>query len=45
MNTLPLCLFLRLRLYFVKIVDLVDLTYPVVDHVRCISLSRWLSVK
>ena len=35
MDILPLCVFLRLRLYFVKIVDLVGLTYPVTDHVRC----------
>ena len=24
-----------LRLYFVVIVDLAGLTYPIVDHVRC----------
>ena len=26
-------MFLKLRLYFVEIVDLVGLTYPVADHV------------
>ena len=28
-------MFLRLRLYFAEIVDLVGLTYPVANHVRC----------
>ena len=45
MDTLPWCIFLRSRLYFVEIVDLVDLTFLVADHVRCISLSCGLSVK
>ena len=33
MDALPLCMFLRLRLYFVEIVDLVGLTCPIADHV------------
>ena len=35
MDALPLCMFLKLRLYFVEIVDLVGLTRPVADHVGC----------
>ena len=35
MDALPLCMFLRLRLYFVKIVDLAGLTYPVAAHIGC----------
>ena len=35
MDTLPLYMFLKLRLYFVEIVDLVGLTYLVADHVGC----------
>ena len=35
LDTLPLCMFLGLRLYFVEIVDLAGLTYPIADHVRC----------
>ena len=35
MDALPLCMFLRLRVYFVEIVDLVGLTCPIVDHVGC----------
>ena len=35
MDALPLCMFLKLRVYFVKIVDLVVLAYPAVDHVGC----------
>ena len=35
MNALPLCMFLKLRVYFVKIVDLEGLACPVVDHVGC----------
>ena len=35
MDALPLCMSLRLRLYFVEIVNLVGLTYHVADHVRC----------
>ena len=37
MDALPLCMFLRLRLYFVEIVDLVGLTRPVADHMECSS--------
>ena len=32
MDALPLCMFLKLRVYFVKIVDLVGLVCPVTDH-------------
>ena len=39
MDALPLCMFLRLRLYFVEIVDLVGLTCLVVDHVKCSSYA------
>ena len=35
MDTLLTCLFLRLRLYFVEIMDLVGLTCPIANHVRC----------
>ena len=35
MDTLPLCMLLSLKLYFVETVDLVGLTYPVADHVKC----------
>ena len=35
MDALPLCIRLKLKVYFVKIVDLVGLAYPVVDHVGC----------
>ena len=35
MDTLPMCLFLKLRLYFVEIMDLVGLTCPIANHVRC----------
>ena len=35
MDTLLTCLFLRLRLYFVEIMDLVGLTCPIASHVRC----------
>ena len=34
-DTLPLCMFLRLRLYFAEVVYLVGLTYLVADHVKC----------
>ena len=34
MDILPWCMFSRLRLYFVKILYLMDLTCPVADHVR-----------
>ena len=37
MDALPLCMFLRLRLFFVEIVDLVGLTRPVADHMGCSS--------
>jgi len=42
MDTLSWCIFLRLRLrlYFVEIVDLVDLTCPVAEHMRCISIMK-----
>ena len=39
MDALPLCMFLRLRLYFVEIVDLVGLTRPVADHMGCSSYA------
>ena len=32
MDALPLSMFLKLRVYFVKIVDLVGLVCPVTDH-------------
>ena len=35
MDALPLCMFLKLRVYFVEIIDLVGLTCPVAEHVRC----------
>ena len=35
MDALPLCMFLKLRLYFVEIVDLVGLASPIADHVGC----------
>ena len=35
MDALPLCIRLKLKVYFVKIVDLVGLAYPVADHVGC----------
>ena len=35
MDTLPMRLFLKLWLYFVEIMDLVDLTCPIADHMRC----------
>ena len=34
MDATPLCMFLRLKLYCVEIVDLVGLTYLAADHVR-----------
>ena len=40
MDTLSWCIFLRLRLYFVEIVDLVDLTCLVAEQVRCISIMK-----
>ena len=33
MNALPLCMFLKLRVYFVEILDLVGLACPVTNHV------------
>ena len=35
MDALPLCTFLKLRVYFVKIVELVGLVWPVANHVGC----------
>ena len=35
MDALSLCMFLKLRVYFVELVDLVGLAYPAVDHVGC----------
>ena len=35
MDALPLCMFLKLKVYFVKIVDLLGLAYPFADHVGC----------
>ena len=35
MDALLLCMFLKLRVYFVEIVDLVGLAFPVADHVGC----------
>jgi len=35
MDALPLCMFLKLRVYFVEIVDLEGLACPVADHVGC----------
>ena len=35
MDALSLCMFLKLRVYFVELVDLVGLAYPIADHVRC----------
>ena len=34
-DALPLCMFLKLRVYFVEIVDLEGLACPVADHVGC----------
>ena len=38
MGALPLCIFLRLRLHFVEIVDLVSLTCSVAVHMRVVSM-------
>ena len=35
MDAPPLCMFLKLRVFFVKIVDLVGLACPIADHVGC----------
>ena len=35
MDALPLCIRLKLKVYFVKIVDLVGLACPFADHVGC----------
>ena len=35
MDALSLCMFLKLRVYFVELVDLVGLAYPIADHVGC----------
>ena len=35
MDALPLCMFLKLRVYFVETVDLVGLACPIADHVGC----------
>ena len=34
MDTTPLCMFLRLKLYFAEMVDLVGLICLVADHMR-----------
>ena len=35
MDALPLCMFLKLRVYFVEIVNLVGLACPIADHMGC----------
>ena len=35
MDALSLCMFLKLKVYFVEMVDLVGLACPVADHVEC----------
>ena len=35
MDALPLCMFLRFRVHFVEIVDLVGLTYSAANLVGC----------
>ena len=35
MDALPLCMFLKLRVYFVKIVDFVGLVCPITNHIGC----------
>ena len=34
MDTTPWCMFLKLKLYFAEIMDLVDLTCLAADHMR-----------
>ena len=47
MGALPLYMFLRLSLHFVKIVDLVGLTCSIANHTRVVSIlplmqiSKW----
>ena len=35
MDALSICMFLKLRVYFVEMVDLVGLACPIADHVGC----------
>ena len=35
MDARPLCMFLKLRVYFVEMVDLVGLACPIVDQMEC----------